>query len=138
MYNEVLVKSINIWLGNIIGGILPSIQSPMLNRINNIMGAFLGIDLSKYSILSEFSFLVPDLLDGTIRKYVEEGLDKLKISDDEIPSKFNFIINSCINRCKDKGSINIFGLQFEAKSFEKLKEIFESYLSNSNVNVSGL
>jgi hypothetical protein len=136
MYKEVLIKSINIWSGNIISGILPSIQSPTLNKINNIIGAFLGIDLSKYSLLGEFSFLVPDLLEGTIGKYVDETLDKLKISDEEIPDKFNTIINSCINRCKDKGSINIFGLQFEAKSFERLKEIFDSYSSNINVNVS--
>jgi hypothetical protein len=135
MYKEVLIKSITTWLGTIISGILPSIQSPTLSKINNIVGAFLGIDLSKYSILGEFSFLVPDLLEGTIGKYVDDTLDKLKISDNEIPDKFNTILNSCINRCKDKGSINIFGLQFEAKSFERLKEIFNSYSSNINVNV---
>jgi hypothetical protein len=136
MYKDVLIKSVNIWLGSIINGVIPSIQSPTLNKINNFVGAFLGVDLSRYSILGEFSFLIPDLLEGTISKYIDEGLDKLKISDEEIPEKFSVIINSCINRCKDKGSINIFGLQFEAKSFERLKEIFESYSSNVNVNVN--
>jgi hypothetical protein len=138
MYKEVLIKSINVWAANIIGGLLPSVQSPTLNRLNNIVGSFLGIDLSRYSILGELSFLVPELLEDTIGKYVEDTLNMLKISDNEIPNKFNTILDSCINRCKDKGSINIFGLQFEAKSFEKLKEIFNSYVSNTNVNVNGI
>ena len=61
MYKEALIKSINTWTADILSGVLPSFKNnPTLNKINNLMGAFLGIDLSNYSILSEFSFLLFD------------------------------------------------------------------------------
>lgn len=137
MNKDILVKSINVWAGNIISGILPSMgNNSTLNRVNTFVGSLFGFDLSHYSIINEFAFLIPDLLSGYIDKYVNNFLTALNIEDKDIPEKFNEIITSCINRCKDKGFINVFGLQFEAKSFEDLRSIFQSYLNNSNVGVS--
>ena len=67
MYKDILVKSINLWLADIIIGILPNFRNnPAMNKVNNVMGSLLGLDLSNYSILSEFSFLVPSLLGNYI------------------------------------------------------------------------
>lgn len=137
MNKDILVKSINVWAGNIITGLLPNIgNTSTLNKINTFIGSLFGFDLSHYSIINEFAFLIPDLLSGYINTYVNNFLNTLNIEDKDIPEKFNEIITSCINRCKDKGFINVFGLQFEAKSFEDLQNIFKSYLNNSNVGVS--
>jgi hypothetical protein len=135
MYREVLLKSIKSWMSDIAVGILPSFRNnPTLNKVNNIMGAFLGLDLSNYNIMSEFSFLIPTILGNYVDSYVNQGIDMLKISDEDIPSQVNMILDSCINQCQSKGFISIYGLQFESEAFKNLKEIFNRNLSTVAAN----
>ena len=78
MYKDILVKSVNLWLADIIVGILPSFKNnPTMNKMNNIMGSLLGLDLSSYNILSEFSFLVPSLLGNYVNSYVTQFLNSM-------------------------------------------------------------
>lgn len=137
MNKEILIKSINSWAGGILQNVLPGmINLPKMNQVNNIIGGLFGYDLSSYSILNEFSFLIPDLLSGFIAKGVNNFITTFGIEDSEIPTKVNEILASCVNRCRDKGFINVYGLQFEAKAFEDLMKIFNSNLNNTNVGIS--
>jgi hypothetical protein len=134
MYKEALIKSVNLWSGEILSGILPSFKNnPTLTKVNNIMGAFLGIDLSNYNIMSEFSFLIPSMIGKYVEGYINQFLDALKIQDADIPEQVNTVLDSCIQRCREKGFINIFGLQFEAEAFSNLKEIFRRTVENTNM-----
>ncbi len=133
MYKDILIKSVNLWLADIITGVLPSFRNNQtLARVNNIMGSFLGLDLSNYNIISEFSFLIPSLMGNYINNYVSQFVDALGIKDEDIPSQFSMIIDSCISRCREKGHINIFGLQFEENAFNNLKNIFTGLVNNTN------
>lgn len=137
MYREILIKSVNLWLADIISGVLPSFKNNQtMSRVNNIMGSFLGMDLSNYSILSEFSFLIPSLVSNYVNTYVNQFIDSMSIKDEDIPTQTNMIIDSCIARCREKGHINIFGLQFEEGAFNNFKNIFTGLVSNTNtVNI---
>lgn len=136
MYKDILIKTVNLWLGDIIVGILPSFKNnPMMNKINNIMGSFLGLDLSNYSILSEFSFLIPRFFGNYVNSYVNDFINMTGMSDEDIPKQFNEILDSCILRCREVGHINIFGLQFEENAFGNLKNIFNNQLSTVNSNI---
>ena len=133
MYKDILIKSVNLWLADIITGVLPSFRNNQtLARVNNIMGSFLGLDLSNYNIISEFSFLIPSLMGNYINNYVSQFVDALGIKDEDIPSQFSMIIDSCVSRCREKGHINIFGLQFEENAFNNLKNIFTGLVNNTN------
>lgn len=133
---EILVKSVNSWAGNILSNILPSmINLPKMNQVNNIIGSLFGFDLSSYSILNEFSFLIPDLFKGYVAKGIDSFMSTLCVSDEEIPEQVNKILTSCINRCNERGFINIYGIQFEAKAFEDLMQIFNSNINNTNVGL---
>ena len=135
MYREILIKSVNLWLADIISGVLPSFKNNQtMSRVNNIMGSFLGMDLSNYSILSEFSFLVPSLVGNYVNTYVSQFIDSLGIKDEDIPAQTGMIVDSCIARCREKGHINIFGLQFEEGAFNNFKNIFTGLVSNTNIN----
>lgn len=134
MYKDILVKSVNLWLADIVKGVLPSFKNnPMMMKINNVMGSFLGLDLSNYSILSEFSFLIPNLIGGYVNNYVTQLVNSLNIPDEEIPGQINNIIDSCIMRCREKGHINIYGLQFEEHAFNNFKNIFTGLVNNTNI-----
>jgi hypothetical protein len=133
MYKDILIKTVNLWLGDIIVGVLPSFKnSPTMNRVNNIMGSFLGLDLSNYNILSEFSFLIPRFFGNYINDYVSDFIKMTGMSDEEIPKQFNEIVDSCILRCRETGHINVFGLQFEESAFGNLKTIFNNQLKSIN------
>jgi threonine dehydrogenase-like Zn-dependent dehydrogenase len=137
MYKDILVKSVNLWLADIIVGILPSFKNnPTMNKMNNVMGSLLGLDLSNYSILSEFSFLIPSLLGNYVNGYVTQFINSMGIADKDIPAQVNNIINSCIQQCRNKGHINIFGLQFEENAFNNFNKIFTDMVNNTNINIS--
>lgn len=137
MYKDILVKSVNLWLADIIVGILPSFKNnPTMNKMNNVMGSLLGLDLSNYSILSEFSFLIPSLLGNYVNEYVTQFINSMGIADKDIPAQVNNIINSCIQQCRNKGHINIFGLQFEENAFNNFNKIFTDMVNNTNINIS--
>ena len=107
MYKDILIKTVNLWLGDIIVGILPSFKNnPMMNKVNNIMGSFLGLDLSNYSILSEFSFLIPRFFGNYVNNYVNDFINMTGMSDEDIPKQFNEILRSEYNMVVEEG---IFG-----------------------------
>ena len=135
MYKDILVKSVNLWLSDIIVGILPSFKNnPTMNKMNNIMGSLLGLDLSNYNILSEFSFLVPSLFGNYVNGYVTQFINSMGIADKDIPEQVKNIVNSCIQQCRTKGHINIFGLQFEESAFNNFNQIFTNMINNTNMN----
>lgn len=137
MYKDILVKSINLWLADIIIGILPNFRNnPTMNKVNNIMGSLLGLDLSNYNILSEFSFLVPSLLGNYVNGYVTQFISSMGIEDKDIPEQVKNITNNCIQQCKNKGHINVFGLQFEESAFNNFNQIFTNMVNNTNIKTN--
>lgn len=137
MYKDILIKSLNLWLADIITGILPSFRNnPTMGKINNIMGSFLGLDLSNYSILSEFSFLIPNLIGNYVNNYVNQFISSLGVKDEDIPTQVNMVVESCKQRCKEKGHINIFGLQFEESAFNNFGQIFKGMVDNTNTQIN--
>lgn len=137
MYKDILVKSINLWLADIIIGILPNFRNnPAMNKVNNVMGSLLGLDLSNYSILSEFSFLVPSLLGNYVNGYVTQFISSMGIEDKDIPEQVKNITNNCIQQCKNKGHINVFGLQFEESAFNNFNQIFTNMVNNTNIKTN--
>ena len=56
------------------------------------------------------------------------------IADKDIPQQVNSIVDSCIQQCRTKGHINIFGLQFEESAFNNFKKVFTEMVDNTNMN----
>ena len=138
MYKDILIKSINLWLADIIVGVLPSFKNnPTMSRVNNLMGSFLGLDLSNYNILSEFSFLIPTFFGNYVGNYVNQFVSSMGIKDIDIPAQVKEIISCCIQRCREKGHINIFGLQFEESAFNNFSQIFNNMVDNTNTTPLG-
>jgi hypothetical protein len=135
MYKDILVNSVNRWLSDIIIGILPSFKNnPTMNRMNTLMGSLLGLDLSHYNILSELSFLIPSLFGNYVSGYINQFINSMGIEDKDIPMQINGIVDSCIQQCRTKGHINIFGLQFEESAFNNFRKIFTEMVDNTNMN----
>lgn len=122
---ETISAAVNQWAGQIIEGILPQVSLPQSKTTSFISNLF-GIDLSNYSLLNEFSFLIPDLLEVPVKTYIRSTVEKMGIKDEDLPEYFRKIVTSCIKRIDQTGEpINIYGFEFEKKSFEKLLSIYK-------------
>ena len=66
--------------------------------------------------------------------YVTQFINSMGIADKDIPEQVKNIVNSCIQQCRTKGHINIFGLQFEESAFNNFNQIFTNMINNTNMN----
>lgn len=129
---EILSNSVSQWATPIVQEILPNVNIPKMGFINNFMGKMLGIDLSNYNIWNEFSFLFNDLIGDFINPQIDNFLNNLHIPEDKIPEFYPKVLNSCINHCREKGFLNVFGLQFDERAFQNLKSTLDTNFSNAN------
>lgn len=130
---EILNRVANQWVSSIIKGMLPKINFPQ-NGVSQGISQLLGIDLSNYNIINEFSFLVPDLIQFPLENMIDTALRKVMVKDEQIPDYVCKMVQSCIKQCKTTGRpLNIYGFEFSGKSFENLNNLLEREFGRNNV-----
>ncbi|MBD5584348.1 MAG: hypothetical protein HDQ88_04650 [Clostridia bacterium] len=127
MNAELLAIGFRNWLIPIVKTVGGGIRIPALSGIGKFMSGFLGIDLSTYNLLNELDFIIEPTLDNLI----EPQLRKLSkfVPDDQLPKVINSYIDSAIAKANAKGSVNIFGLEFNATAFQNLKNEIDKSLN---------
>ncbi len=78
---------------------------------------FFGLDLSTYNLLNELDFIIEPTLDYIIKPQLAK-LSKF-IPDEQIPKVVNSYLDAAISKATAKGSVNLFGFEFEATAFSK-------------------
>lgn len=131
---ELLTIAFRNWLIPIIKTIGGGIKLPVGNGIAKFMSGFLGIDLSTYNVLNELDFIIEPTLDNVI----EPQLRKLSnfVPDEQLPKVIDSYIESAITKAKARGSVNLFGFEFEATAFQNLKNEIDKSLKR-DVNHDG-
>ena len=127
IYVENTIEAINEWLLNVGASALPQVKISSQSGIGKMMG-MLGIDLSTYNIWKELGFLVTPILDSVVKPKLgaflenipEEGYNKVVME----------FVDSAIIQAREKGYVNIFGIQLGENAFVGLKEILENKLKN--------
>ena len=114
------------WGFNIAKSLLPQINIPVSSSIGHFMG-MLGVDPSKYNIWNELGFLAEPMIQTMVTPAVSKMLTG--IPDEQIPELAMKFVDSFLARAKEKGSVNLFGIEIGAGSFERLKEILSNKLA---------
>lgn len=128
---ELAAVAIRNWLSPIVKSVGNNIKIPATKGIGKFITTYFGIDLTNYNILNELDFIIDPTLDYFVRPYITK-LSNF-IPDENIPVVINRYVDSAIDKAKAKGSVNIFGFEFEATAFENLKkELDKSFNSNSH------
>ena len=122
---EAFGQALSDWAKTIFKNILPQIKLPGNTPVANIMGNILGIDLSTYNPLDEFSFLAEPIVDSFIQPMAENIVGKLP--DESVPAVVNTFLDSFITRAQENGSISFYGIPLEEKHFQNLKNKFSEY-----------
>ena len=120
--NEALTE----WLMNVAKSVLPNVQIPPTSGIGGFL-QMLGVDLRNYSIYDELGFL----LKPTIKNYLQPMLNKFfeGKSDEEVKAFAMSYAEAFKEQAREKGHVNVFGIQLGESTFDRLIDILNEKLS---------
>lgn len=118
-------EAISEWLMNVAKSVLPNVQIPPTSGLGGFM-QMLNIDLRTYSIYDELGFMLKPI----IRHYVEPMVNKFFVgkSDDEIKTMVTMFAESFKERARERGYVNVFGVQLGESAFNGLLDILNEKL----------
>lgn len=104
--------------------VLPKFSIPPGSTIGNIMQGFFGINPASYNIWNELGFLAEPLIQSMVTPVVGKYLKS--IPDEQVKDIALKFADAFVKQAKEKGSVNLFGLEMGEDAFTDLKAILES------------
>lgn len=128
---ELLIAGVSEWLTKVAASILPKVNIPTNSGIGKVMQGLLGINPAQYNLWNELGFL----LTPTIRGFVEPQMRRYlaSIPDDAIKDVAMSYVDSFVAQAKEKGYVNVFGVQLGANAFEGLRDILNTKFNITNI-----
>lgn len=114
------------WGFNVAKAFLPQFKIPVGGKLGGFM-QLIGADPATYNIWNELGFLAEPLIQSAVSPAVNRMLAGMP--DEQVPEMAMKFVDAFIKRAEEKGSVNLFGLELGKSSFDRLKEIMESKLS---------
>lgn len=124
---ENTIDAVNEWLLNVGASALPQVKISSQSGIGRIMSGVFGIDLSTYNVWNELGFLLTPTLDSIVRPKLGALLDN--IPEAEYDKKIMEFVDCAIIQAREKGYVNVFGIQLGENAFVGLKEILSQKLN---------
>lgn len=121
------IEAVNEWLLNVAASALPQVKIPSQSGVGRIMSGMFGIDLSTYNVWNELGFLLTPTLDAIVRPKLGAFLEN--IPEESYEDIVMGYIDSAIRQTRDKGYVNLFGVQLGENAFVGLKEILSHKLN---------
>lgn len=114
------------WGTNVAASVLPQVSIPPTSTIGRVMSGFFGLDISSYNIYQELGFLIEPTMNAAIKPMLSKYLSNF--SDEKIEELAVLYADAFLAQAREKGSVNIFGIELGANAFEGLHEIITSKL----------
>lgn len=126
-----LIAGLSEWLTRVAASVLPKVNIPANSGIGKAMQGLLGINPAQYNLWNELGFL----LTPTVRGFIEPQLRSYlsAIPDESIKDMSMSYVDSFIAQAREKGYVNLFGVQLGANAFEGLKDILNQKFNITNI-----
>lgn len=126
-----LIAGLSEWLTRVAASVLPKVNIPTNSGIGKAMQGLLGINPAQYNLWNELGFL----LTPTVRGFIEPQLRRYlsAIPDESIKDMSMSYVDSFIAQAREKGYVNLFGVQLGANAFEGLKDILNQKFNVTNI-----
>ena len=126
-----LIAGLSEWLTRVAASVLPKVNIPANSGIGKAMQGLLGINPAQYNLWNELGFL----LTPTVRGFIEPQLRRYlsAIPDESIKDMSMSYVDSFIAQAREKGYVNLFGVQLGANAFEGLKDILNQKFNVTNI-----
>lgn len=126
---EKVSAALTEWLTKVGKSVLPKVTIPAIGNAGKVISGLFNIDLSTYSVWDELGFLLSPMM----QTFIEPALGRFlsQVPDDKIEEVAMSFANSFIERCHEKGSVNIFGFELREDAFLDLREILARHFTNT-------
>lgn len=108
---------------NVASSFLPQVRMSPSSGIGRIM-TIIGIDVSRYNPWNELGFLVEPVVETVLAPMVSKYLSGF--SEKQLTDAVDKIVDSCISQAKEKGYVNVFGIQLGSDAFDGLKDLLKN------------
>ena len=122
---EILSKALSEWGFNVVKSILPKMNIPPQSAVGKFMYGILGINPASYNVWNELGFLAEPMIQSVVSPMVTKYV--ASIPDDQVKDVAYKFVDAFIGQAKEKGSVNVFGLQLGENAFTGLKDIMDKY-----------
>lgn len=117
-------SALSEWGFYVAKNILPNFTIPQGSAIGNMMQGFFGINPASYNIWNELGFLAEPLIQSMVTPAVNKFLQNIPENQiQEIATKF---ADAFVKQAREKGSVNLFGIELKEDAFVDLKAILTS------------
>ena len=121
------IEAVNQWLLNVGASALPQMKISPQSGVGRLMAGVFGIDVSTYNVWNELGFLLTPTLDAIVKPKLGALLENIPEEDyDKTVMEF---VDSAIIQAREKGYVNLFGIQLGENAFVGLKEILTQKLN---------
>lgn len=120
MTHESLTNALSQWAFKVASSFLPAVRIPQTSGVGSVM-AMLGIDLSRYNVWNELGFLAEPVIKTMLTPMVNKYFGSM--SEEQLTETVDTIVNSCISQAKERGRVNVFGIELKEDAFEGLKSM---------------
>ena len=124
---EKTIEAVNQWLLNVGASALPQMKVSPQSGVGRLMAGVFGIDVSTYNVWNELGFLLTPTLDAIVRPKLGALLEN--IPDEDYNRIVMEYVDSAIIQAREKGYVNLFGIQLGENAFIGLKEILSQKLN---------
>ena len=130
---DTLIVAVIEWLSRIASSVLPQVKIPPTSSIGKMMHGLCGINPLQYNIWAELGFLITP----TIRNFVEPQMRKYlaAIPDENVKDVAMTYADALLSQAREKGAVNLFGIQLGPNTFEGLKGILEEKFNNTTMTL---
>lgn len=126
-----LIAGLSEWLTRVAASVLPKVNIPTNSGIGKAMQGLLGINPAQYNLWNELGFLLTPTVKGFIEPQLRRYLSA--IPDESIKDMSMSYVDSFIAQAREKGYVNLFGVQLGANAFEGLRDILNQKFNVTNI-----
>lgn len=112
--------AVSEWAFNVAKAFLPEFKIPVGGKLGGLM-QLIGADPATYNVWNELGFLAEPLIQTAVTPAINRMLSGFP--DEQVPELAMKFVDSFITRANEKGTVNLFGIELTASTFERLKEI---------------
>lgn len=116
--------AVSEWGFNVAKSVLPKINIPTESAIGKFMYGILGVNPASYNVWNELGFLAEPMIQSLVSPMVGrlmKGIPEEQVKD--IAMKF---ADAFVKQAREKGSVNLFGLEMGENAFADLRAILAS------------
>lgn len=112
------------WVFNVAKSVLPKVGIPTESAVGKFMYGILGVNPASYNVWNELGFLAEPMIQTMVTPMVGKYLQG--IPDEQVQNVVMKFADAFIKQAREKGSINLFGLEMGENAFTDLKAILTS------------